>query len=79
MESLMILAGMTAAMGLSLWLALGLTWLLLRGAFHLMPVTNAKPGQRLRVIRGAAARAPKAQLASVHIAAQAEGRGKESP
>ena len=37
MENVMALAGLAGVMLLSLWLALGLVWLGLLAAFHLMP------------------------------------------
>ena len=54
MASLMALSEMTVAMVLSLWLGLGLGWLCLRGAFHLMPANGPRAARRLRALPGAA-------------------------
>ncbi len=54
MASLKALSGMTVAMALSLWLGLGLGWLCLRGAFHLMPANGPRAARRLRALPGAA-------------------------
>lgn len=78
MESLMALTGMTVTMGLSLWLALALGWLCLRGAFHLMPANGARAARRLRVIPGAP-RQPQARWAPAQIVVQTGARGKGLP